>query len=117
MLLLLWLSGISAPQVQVGVPMFRAGVYVVPVQITFFRKRPDGPDLTLRPQDFGVFLDEDLADGTQIVQNESNRNEFSFYVPVPDRLRDGKRHVIAIRVRGSRPGIRTKVLVPKRPHA
>lgn len=93
-------AGVQAPSpdgLQVQPPVFRGGVYVVPVGLVLAYNRK--PWVGLTSADLRVLLDKTELTLLDVVHDESAPNRYTMFFRPPDNARDGKTHVLQVRVR------------------
>ena len=93
------LVGLSSTQD--GPPVFRAGAYVIAIEIPFFEGRRwcrgTKPITTLTAKDLRVSLDKKPYPDAELVPDDKRPGYYLLSFPVPESSRDGKRHKIDVK--------------------
>ena len=93
-------AGVQAPPaegLQVQLPVFRGGVYVVPVGLVLEYNRK--PWVGLTSADFRVLLDKIELELPDVIHDDQTPNRYTVFFQPPDSARDGKTHVLQVRVK------------------
>jgi hypothetical protein len=102
-------QGQTPPEpLQVGTPTYRAGTYVVPIGLTLnYRKQPW---TGLTASDVTVVLDKTSITPLELQFEKETPNRYTIYFQPPDTARDGKSHVLQIKVK--KPGAKDWTTLP-----
>jgi hypothetical protein len=91
---------VASPQAQP--PVFRAEVYVVPLQIMVFEGRNwacgSKPDIRLSITDFTLTLDKKIYAPADVTQDPDRPGRYLLNVAMPEKYRDGRVHRIEVRI-------------------
>jgi hypothetical protein len=83
--------------VQVQAPVFRAGTYVVPLSLSLtYRKQPW---IGLAAADVMVVLDKASIAPLEMQHDDAAPSHYTVFFQPPDAARDGRAHVLQIKVR------------------
>ena len=82
---------------QVQAPVFRSGTYVVPVGLVLAYKKQPWTGLTAG--DVTIVLDKVSIAPLEMQADDKTPNHYTVYFQPPDTARDGKTHVLEIKVR------------------
>jgi hypothetical protein len=82
---------------QVQPAVYRAGTYVVPVRLTLAYKKQ--PWIGLTAADVMVVLDKTSIAPLEMQHDDQAPNQYTVFFKPPDASRDGKAHVLQIKVR------------------
>lgn len=87
----------SAQSVQVQQPVFRAGVYVVPLTLTLMYNKK--PMVGLTEHDFAIVFDGKPGRVLDLSTEDKTPGQYSFFVEPPAEMRDGRSHNLQIKVK------------------
>jgi len=113
--LLILVSGDADAQ-QSDTPTFRAQTYAVSFEVSIFRKalfRRSSPYTGLQVSDFGIVMDGKRFDADDAKEVRPGSYLISF--TPSDEQRDGKEHVLSLRIRKWDTGLQKTVTIPMRP--
>ena len=88
---------LASAALQVQAPIFRGGVCVVPVGLVLEYTRT--PWVGLTSADLRVLLDKTELSLLEVARDEQAPNRYTMFFQPPDHARDGKTHVLQVRVK------------------